>query len=62
MGRKRLPPEQAREKPLRIRMNTEERRLVDGVAIAEGHQSTSAWARMVLLRIAGKILAKEEGK
>jgi uncharacterized protein (DUF1778 family) len=58
MGRKKLPPEQAREKPLRIRLNAEERRLVDGAAEAEGQRSTSAWARALLLRWAEKVLAK----
>ena len=58
MGRKPLPPEKAREKPLRIRLNAEERRLVDGAAEAEGHRSTSAWARKELLRLAGKVLSK----
>lgn len=58
MGRKPLPPEKAREKPLRIRLNAEERRLVDGAAEAEGHRNTSAWARMVLLQLATKVLTK----
>jgi len=62
MGRKKLPPEQAREKPLRIRLNAEERRLVDGAAEAEGHRSTSAWARRELLRLAEKVLAKGDHK
>jgi hypothetical protein len=52
MGRKKLPPEKFRQKPLRIRLNPEERRLVDGAAEAEGHRSTSAWARGELLRLA----------
>ena len=58
MGRKRLPPEKAREKPLRIRLNVEERRLVDGAAEADGYRSTSAWAREELLRLASKLLTK----
>jgi uncharacterized protein (DUF1778 family) len=62
MGRKKLPPEQAREKPLRIRLNAAERRLVDGAAKAEGHRSTSAWARMELLRLAEVILAQSHHK
>lgn len=62
MGRKKLPPEKAREKPLRIRLNAEERRLVDGAAKAEGHRSTSAWARSELLRLAEKALAKGDKK
>lgn len=58
MGRKKLPPEHARQKPLRIRLNAEERRLVDGAAEAEGHRNTSAWARLMLIRLAEKVLAK----
>jgi uncharacterized protein (DUF1778 family) len=62
MGRKRLPPEEAREKPLRIRLNAAERRLVDGAAEAEGHRNTSAWVRAELLRLAEKVLAKGDNK
>jgi hypothetical protein len=51
MGRKKLPPERAREKPLRIRLNADERRLVDEAANAEGYRNTSAWARMELLQL-----------
>jgi hypothetical protein len=54
MGRKRLQPEQARQKPLRIRLSAEERRLVDEAAEAEGHRSTSAWARRTLLTQASR--------
>lgn len=57
-----MPPEKAREKPLRIRLNAEERRLVDGAAEAEGHRNTSAWARRELLRLAEKALAKGDKK
>jgi len=38
MGRKKLPPEKFRQKPLRIRLNPKERRLVDEAAEAEGHR------------------------
>ena len=62
MGRKKLPPEKAREKPLRIRLNVEERRLLDGAAEADGYRSTSAWARDKLLRLAGKVRAKGDQK
>jgi hypothetical protein len=61
MGRKKLPPEAARQKPLRIRLNPEERRMVEEAAEAEGLRSTSAWARRTLLtqasrrRIQGRI-------
>jgi uncharacterized protein (DUF1778 family) len=58
MGRKKLPPDKFRQKPLRIRLNPEERQLVDQAAEAEGHRNTSAWARMVLLRLAEKVLTK----
>jgi len=62
MGRKKLPPDEARQKPLRIRLNAEERRLVDGAAEADGYRSTSAWAREELLRLAEKVLAKGDRK
>jgi uncharacterized protein (DUF1778 family) len=62
MGRKKLPPEKAREKPLRIRLNAEERQLVDGAAEVDGHRSTSAWAREKLLRLAEKTLRKGDQK
>jgi len=55
MGRKKLPPDKFRQKPLRILLNPEERRLVDKAAEAEGHRSTSAWARVELLRLAEKV-------
>jgi hypothetical protein len=55
MGRKKLPPDKFRQKPLRIRLNPEERRLVDEAAEAEGHRSTSAWARRGLLRLAEEV-------
>ena len=54
MGRKKLPPEKFRQKPLRIRLNPEERRLVDEAAEAEGLRSTSAWARKTLLTQASR--------
>jgi hypothetical protein len=49
------PPEKFRQKPLRIRLNPEERRLVDEAAEPEGDRSTSAWARDGLLRLAKEV-------
>jgi hypothetical protein len=48
MGRKKLPDKERREKPLRIRLSPEERKLVDGAAGG----NSSAWAREVLLKAA----------
>jgi uncharacterized protein (DUF1778 family) len=48
MGRKRLPDDDRREKPLRIRLNAEERQLLDKAAAGK----TSSWAREVLLKAA----------
>jgi uncharacterized protein (DUF1778 family) len=62
MGRKRLPPEEAREKPLRIRLNTAERQMVDGAAAADGQPNTSAWARAELIRLAKRVLDKGDQK
>jgi uncharacterized protein (DUF1778 family) len=57
MGRKRLPDDERREKPLRIRLTPEERELVDKAA--ESHEETSSgWAREVLLREAAKAAKK----
>jgi uncharacterized protein (DUF1778 family) len=57
MGRKKLPPEQARAKPLRIRLNAEERRLVDEAARLQGFGNTSTWVRAELLRLARGVAA-----
>jgi uncharacterized protein (DUF1778 family) len=57
MGRKKLPPGKAREKPLRIRLTEMERALVDRAARLKG-STTSAWARDGLLRLAQKIVAE----
>lgn len=51
MGRKKLPDEERREKPLRIRLSSEERGEIDRAAEAKG-QTTSEWARELLLRAA----------
>jgi uncharacterized protein (DUF1778 family) len=50
MGRKKLPESDRREKPLRIRLNSDERRLIDKAAAG----NTSSWAREVLLSAAKK--------
>lgn len=52
MGRKKLPPGEAREKPLRIRLTVAERAAVDRAARQNGFRTTSAWARSELLRLA----------
>ena len=57
MGRKRLPPEKAREKPLRIRLNVEERWLVDEAARRNGFSSTSKWVREELVGLARRMVA-----
>jgi uncharacterized protein (DUF1778 family) len=50
MGRKPLPPEERRAKPLRIRLTDAEREEIDRAA--DGQSST--WAREVLLSAARK--------
>lgn len=59
MGRMPLPPDKAREKPLRIRLNAEERRLVEKAAELKGHRSPSAWVRQELLRLARRVVEKD---
>jgi uncharacterized protein (DUF1778 family) len=57
MGRKRLPDDERRDKPLRIRLTPEERALVDQAA--ESHEASSAgWAREILIREATKATKK----
>jgi uncharacterized protein (DUF1778 family) len=51
MGRKKLPDDVRREKPLRIRLSPEERELVDTAAGG----NASAWARELLLKAAKKL-------
>jgi uncharacterized protein (DUF1778 family) len=55
-GRPQKPEGEQREKPLRIRLAPEERRILDLAARASGEYRTSTWARDVLLRA-----AKEKG-
>lgn len=52
MGRKRLPDEERRDKPLRIRLTDAEREVIDNAAESAGENSTSRWARDTLLRAA----------
>jgi uncharacterized protein (DUF1778 family) len=51
MGRKKLPDDIRREKPLRIRLSADEREAVDKAADGK----TSSWARTVLLRAAKRV-------
>jgi hypothetical protein len=55
MGRKKLPPESVRQKPLRIRLSQAERAQVDEVARRRGYKSTSRWAREQLLLLARQV-------
>ena len=57
MGRKRLPDDVRREKPLRIRLNDEERSLVDSAATALD-ETASEYARRVLLKNATGVMKK----
>lgn len=57
MGRKRLPDDERRDKPLRIRLTPEERELVDGAAESQ-EQASAGWARDVLIREAAKLAKK----
>lgn len=52
MGRPQLPDEERRDKPLRIRLTDSERDEIDGGAEAAGYNSTSRWAREMLLKAA----------
>ena len=56
MGRKPLPENQRKEKPLRIRLADPEREAIDRAAEVSG-QNSSRWARDILLREAEKQLA-----
>ena len=53
MGRPKKPDSERREKPLRIRVTKDERRILDEAAQRSG-QDTSTWARDLLLKNAGK--------
>lgn len=55
MGRKPLPPEDRRAKPLRIRLTGAERAEIDKAA--DGQSST--WAREVLLRAARRAAKRD---
>jgi hypothetical protein len=60
MGRRPLPDEDRRDKPFRIRMTDEEREQVDSAAETAGDTSSSRWARRVLLKAAGRELARKQ--
>jgi hypothetical protein len=60
MGRKPLSDEDRRDKPFRIRMTDEERERVDSAAEAAGNNSSSRWARQVLLEAAEQELARKK--
>ena len=49
MGRPKKPDSERREKPLRIRVTKDERRILDEAAQNAG-QETSTWARDILLK------------
>lgn len=53
VGRPPKPPNERRDKPLRIRLSPGERTLLDQAA-AQAGQDTSAWAREILLTVAGQ--------
>lgn len=53
VGRPPKPPNERRDKPLRIRLSPGERALLDQAA-AQAGQGTSAWAREVLLAVAAQ--------
>jgi len=59
MGRKPLTDEDRRDKPFRIRMTDEERERVDSAAEQAGDNSSSRWARRVLLEAAEHALARK---
>ena len=52
MGRRKLPPDEIRQKPLRIRLNAKERSLVDEAAGLKGSGRSSTWVRQEILRLA----------
>jgi len=58
MGRKKLPPDRVRQKPLRVRLNEKERSLLDKAAEIKGCSSTSAWVREGILRLARQVVRK----
>ena len=60
MGRKPLPDDDRRDKPFRIRMTDEERSQVDAAAQAVGDNSSSRWARKILLEAAEQELSRQK--
>lgn len=59
MGRKRLPDDERREKPLRVRLTAAERSEVDAAAQAQ-ELTTSEWARQTMLDSARKSSRKRK--
>jgi len=57
MGRKPLPDEERRDKPLRIRLADAERAQIDLAAELDGYGGSSGWARDVLFEAAEKKIA-----
>ena len=62
MGRKRLPDEDRRDKPLRIRLTDDERDAIDTAAELAGHKGSSGWARETLLKAAEDQIAASKRK
>lgn len=58
MGRKRLPDDVARRKPLPVRLSPEEQELIRQAAIAEKYPDVSKWVRECLLKRAKRALQK----
>lgn len=58
MGRKKLPDEMARRKPLPVRLSPTEQELIKQAAIAEGYPDISKWVRDCLLRNAKRALKR----
>ena len=55
MGRKPLPDEVRKEKPLRIRMAEPDRQFIDEAAELAGYTSSSQWARGLLMKAAKRV-------
>lgn len=62
MGRKPLPDENRRDKPLRIRLTDAEREQIDKAAEQAGYSGSSGWARDLLTEAAERLLASKRKK
>lgn len=62
MGRKPLPDEERRDKPLRIRLTDAEREKIDAAAEQAGYSGSSGWARDLLVEAAEKQAARNRRK